>query len=65
MSCCARWGGSLTSPVALYLPSIWWIGAGSAPNGDRGFVIAVAAGLAVALALFALLAGDRPRTQSG
>ncbi|RSM56541.1 hypothetical protein DMB66_34065 [Actinoplanes sp. ATCC 53533] len=34
-----------------------------APQGmDRGFVISVAAGLAVALALFALLAGDRPRT---
>jgi hypothetical protein len=34
-----------------------------APRGmDRGFVISVAAGLAVALAMFALLAGDRPRT---
>jgi hypothetical protein len=34
-----------------------------APRGmDRGFVISVAAGLAVALALFALFAGDRPRT---
>ena len=34
-----------------------------APSGiDRGFVIWVAALLAVALALFALLAGDRPRT---
>ncbi|MFF5051681.1 hypothetical protein ACFY1S_00615 [Micromonospora sp. NPDC000663] len=33
-----------------------------APRGmDRGFVISVAALLAVALALFALLAGDRPR----
>ena len=34
-----------------------------APRGmDRGFVISVAAGLAVALALFSLFAGDRPRT---
>ncbi|MEU8612663.1 hypothetical protein AB0C29_32200 [Actinoplanes sp. NPDC048791] len=34
-----------------------------APQGmDRGFVISVAAGLAVALALFSLFAGDRPRT---
>lgn len=34
-----------------------------APQGmDRGFAISVAAGLAVALALFALLAGDRRRT---
>lgn len=34
-----------------------------APKGmDRGFVISVAALLATALALFALLAGDRPRT---
>ncbi len=34
-----------------------------APRGvDRGFVISVAAVLAAALALFALLAGDRPRT---
>jgi len=34
-----------------------------APQGlDRGFVISVAALLATALALFALLAGDRPRT---
>jgi hypothetical protein len=34
-----------------------------APQGmDRGFVISVAALLAGALALFALLAGDRPRT---
>ena len=34
-----------------------------APRGmDRSFVISVAAGLGVALALFALLAGDRPRT---
>lgn len=34
-----------------------------APQGmDRGFVISVAAGLAAALASFALLAGDRPRT---
>jgi hypothetical protein len=34
-----------------------------APGGvDRGFVITVAALLAAALALFALLAGDRPRT---
>ncbi|GAA3917510.1 hypothetical protein [Actinoplanes auranticolor] len=34
-----------------------------APQGmDRGFAISVAAGLAVALALFALFAGDRPRT---
>jgi hypothetical protein len=34
-----------------------------APGGmDRGFVISVAAMLAAALALFALLAGDRPRT---
>ena len=33
-----------------------------APGGiDRGFVISVAALLAAALALFALLAGDRPR----
>jgi hypothetical protein len=33
-----------------------------APQGmDRGFVISVAAGLAVALALFSLFAGDRPR----
>ena len=33
-----------------------------APGGmDRGFVISVAAFLAVTLALFALLAGDRPR----
>jgi hypothetical protein len=33
-----------------------------APQGiDRGFVISVSAGLAVTLALFALLAGDRPR----
>ena len=33
-----------------------------APGGvDRGFVIAVAALLATALALFALLSGDRPR----
>jgi hypothetical protein len=33
-----------------------------APQGmDRGFVISVAALLAAALALFALLAGDRPR----
>jgi hypothetical protein len=33
-----------------------------APRGmDRGFVIVVAALLAVALALFALFAGDRPR----
>jgi hypothetical protein len=37
-----------------------------APHGmDRGFVISVASGLAVALALFALLAGDRPRTAPG
>src|SRR5690349_20476751 len=34
-----------------------------APQGmDRGFVISVATGLAAALASFALLAGDRPRT---
>jgi hypothetical protein len=34
-----------------------------APQGmDRGFVISVAALLAAALASFALLAGDRPRT---
>lgn len=34
-----------------------------APQGmDRGFVISVAAVLAVALVLFALFAGDRPRT---
>jgi hypothetical protein len=34
-----------------------------APGGmDRGFVIGVAVLLAVALALFALLSGDRPRT---
>lgn len=34
-----------------------------APRGmDRGFVIGVAALLAVSLASFALLAGDRPRT---
>ncbi len=34
-----------------------------APGGiDRGFVISVAALVAAALALFALLAGDRPRT---
>ena len=34
-----------------------------APRGmDRGFVISVAAGLAVALVLFSLFAGDRPRT---
>jgi hypothetical protein len=34
-----------------------------APRGmDRGFAISVAAGLAVTLALFALFAGDSPRT---
>jgi hypothetical protein len=39
------------------------VGVMLAPQGmDRGFVISVAALLAAALALFALLAGDRPRT---
>ena len=38
-------------------------GAVLAPRGmDRSFVVSVAALLAAALALFALLAGDRPRT---
>jgi len=38
-------------------------GVALAPQGvDRGFVIGVAAFLAALLALFALLAGDRPRT---
>jgi hypothetical protein len=54
-----------TTRLAMAVASVVVLTAGVllAPQGmDRGFVISVAAGLAVALALFALLAGDRPRT---
>jgi hypothetical protein len=54
-----------TTRLAMAAAAVVVLSAGVmlAPQGiDRGFVISVAAGLAAALALFALLSGDRPRT---
>ncbi|MEU8233969.1 hypothetical protein AB0C12_30655 [Actinoplanes sp. NPDC048967] len=50
---------AMTAAAVVAVIAGWML----APRGmDRGFVISVAAGLAVVLALFSLFAGDRPRT---
>jgi hypothetical protein len=57
----AQWTVRLAMVAAAVVALI--AGVMLAPRGmDRGFVISVAAGLAVVLALFSLFAGDRPRT---